>query len=157
VSIESGRVSLKWPRGLAICQAFNVSQLWLSNGTEPVRPFFDLDTAQDFTMIPESMPFSAVCKGPWSKSLALRHGLLAKSQDTTSGLAVGNAFQAAVENCVGEYLIHVSEDRRLDFLEGLPAALRSLLMKVEMQPGKPTSKREDGPRAGQRGRLEKAR
>jgi hypothetical protein len=132
MNIECGRVSLKWPMGLAICRTFDVSQVWLAEGTEPIRPFFDLDAAQDFTMIPESMPFSAVCKGPWLKNLTLRHDLLTKSQAPASGLTLANAFQAAIENCVRAYLIHVSEDRRLDFLEGLPRALRRLLFEVEL-------------------------
>ncbi|MCX6924549.1 MAG: helix-turn-helix transcriptional regulator, partial [Verrucomicrobia bacterium] len=83
-SIEYKRVSLKWPVGLVICRAFNVSQLWLAKGIEPVRPFFNLDRAQDWNLIPDNTPFSTVCNGPLSEQLALRHKLLAESMGATS-------------------------------------------------------------------------
>jgi hypothetical protein len=156
MNIECGRVSLKWPMGLAICRAFNVSQLWLADGTEPIRPFFDLDTAQDFTMIPETMPFSAVCKGSLLKNLTLRHGLLTKSGDPAAGLALGNAFDAAVVNCAREYSRHVPESGRLDFLDRLPAALRRLLIDVKLHPGRSTPIRKDGPRGGRWGGLKES-
>lgn len=132
-SIENKRVSLKWPEGLAICGGFNVSQLWLARGIEPIRPFFDLDKAQDWNLIPDATPFSAVCNGPLSEQLALRHELLAVSTGANSAPAVASEFYSAVQKCVSEQLTFVPEECWLAFLEGLPAALRSLMARVELR------------------------
>jgi transcriptional regulator with XRE-family HTH domain len=132
-SIEYKRVSLKWPVGLAICRAFNVSQLWLAKGMEPIHPFFDLDKAQDWNLIPDATPFSAVCNGPLSEELALRRGLLATSMGADSGTAVASGFYSSVHKCVSDELVFVPEECWLAFLEGLPAALRRLAAQVELR------------------------
>lgn len=126
-SIEYKRVSLKWPVGLAICRGFDISQLWLARGTEPIRPFFDLDRAQDWNGIPDATPFSAVCNGPLSEQLALRRELLAASSSPASA----SAFYSLVQKCVNEQLVFVPEECRFAFLEGLPEALRPLMARVE--------------------------
>jgi transcriptional regulator with XRE-family HTH domain len=132
-SIEYKRVSLKWPLGLAICRAFDVSQLWLAKGTEPIHPFFNLDRAQDWNLIPDATPFSAVCNGPLSEQLALRHRLLAESAGATSGPAVASAFYSMVQKCVNDELAFLPDECRPAFLDGLPAALRSLMARVEQR------------------------
>jgi DNA-binding XRE family transcriptional regulator len=132
-SVENKRVSLKWPMGFAICRSFNVSQLWLAKGVEPIHPFFDLHGTQDWNAIPDATPFSVVCNGPLSEDLALRHDLLMESAGAISRPGLASAFYAKAQDYLNEELALVPEVCRLAFLDGLPAALTRLAAKVEVR------------------------
>lgn len=141
-NIESGRVSLKWPVGIMICRAFNVSQLWLSTGQEPLRPFFDLDEAQDWTGVPDTRSFAAACKDSFLKELTFRRNLLLNSKNPETAVRLAKTFHDAVESYVNAFLAEVSEENKFLFLERLPRVLRKLLFQVEM--GRRRSRRPPG-------------
>lgn len=130
-NIEAGRTPLKWQAGLALCRSFNISQLWLAKGVDPIKPFHDLGEDQDWFPASESALFSFFAD-KLESHLSLRHELIPERVSTRFDHDIEVDFFKAVEHQCRAYAANVSAEKRLEFLNLLPRTLMNLLHRVEI-------------------------
>jgi transcriptional regulator with XRE-family HTH domain len=130
-NIESGRTALKWQLGLSICRSFNLSQLWLGLGLEPMHPFFELGNDQDWFPGSESISFPDFVQDLRPK-LELHRALLPDRVSVVSDAQVQAEFLKAVEATARSVSIHVSPEKRLEFLSRLSSHVHKLLFDLEI-------------------------